>query len=204
MEIVSFFIQVSFTKGGGGLRVISGRARGTKLRSVAGQSTRPTTDRVKESLFKIIGPAIAGGDFLDLYAGNGGIGLEALSRGAQSVIWIDRDPACTKMIQSNLEKTRLTGGTIYTNDVLRALRQLERAGKDFDYIFLDPPYERGLLGKTLELLDELTLLKKDGIIIAEASKKEDAPQLMSKLCLVRIQHYGDTTLRFYQNKEATE
>lgn len=186
------------------MRVISGTAKGTKLRSVAGHTTRPTADRVKESLFNILGPAIAGGDFLDLYAGNGGIGLEALSRGARSVIWIDLNPACTKMIQANLEKTRLAGGTIYTNDVLRGLRQLARAKNSFDYIFLDPPYDRGLLVRTLELLDTLTILKKGGLIIAEASKKEDAPRSMSKLFLIRTEYYGDTTLYFYQNKEETE
>lgn len=186
------------------MRIISGTAKGIRLKSVPGQATRPTGDRVKESLFNILGPGIRGGDFLDLYAGNGGIGLEALSRGANSVIWIDANPACTKMIKANLEKSRLEGGTTYTTDVFRGLQQLAKRGKSFDYIFLDPPYDHGLVGKTVELLNELDLLKKDGIIMAEASKKEDAPQFMSKLCLIRTQQYGDTKLYFYQNKEANE
>ena len=179
------------------LRVIAGKARGTKLQSRPGLATRPTGDRVKEALFNILGPAIVGSSFLDLYAGSGAIGIEALSRGAGDVVWVDASPACTAQIRANLKKTGLSGEEVYTNDVFRALTQLERRGRDFDFIFLDPPYDHGLVRKTLEHPATLNVLKKHGIIIAEASKKEEAPIDVSKLCLKREQPYGDTVLLFY-------
>lgn len=186
------------------MRIISGIAKGTRLRSVPGQATRPTSDRIKEALFNILGTKVSGSSFLDLYAGNGGIGLEALSRGAANVIWVDSNSTCTKMIRQNQEKAKLSGGNICTNDVARSLSHLSRKGYKFDYVFLDPPYDQGLVLQTLSLLDEIELLNKNGIIIAEASKKEDAPQVMSKLSLMREQRYGDTVLYFYQNKEDLE
>ncbi|NMB20230.1 MAG: 16S rRNA (guanine(966)-N(2))-methyltransferase RsmD [Firmicutes bacterium] len=180
------------------MRIIAGKARGTKLKSVPGLSTRPTGDRVKEALFNILGPAIDGSSFLDLFAGSGGIGLEALSRGASEVVWVDANPACTAQIRANLEKTKLEGGQIYTNDVSRALGQLERRGHGFDYVFFDPPYDLGLIRKTLEESSLPAVLKSGGIIIAEASKKEEAPMDVSNLCLKREQRYGDTRLLFYE------
>lgn len=186
------------------MRIISGQARGMKLNNIAGQRTRPTGDRVKEALFNILGAGIGESAFLDLYAGSGAIGLEALSRGAAKVIWVEENPLCVKVITANFEKTRLTNGQVLTNDVFRALTQISKQGHSFDYIFLDPPYDQGLVIKTLELLAELALLKKTGIIIAEASKKEDAPKVMSNLCLRREKSYGDTKLYFYQSKEAIE
>lgn len=190
--------------GGANVRVISGRAKGTKLASIAGQETRPTSDRVKEALFNILGPKVRESTFLDLYAGSGGIGLEALSRGATRVVWIDSSAASTRQIKANLEKTRLEGGTIYTNDVARALVQLSRGSQQFDFIFLDPPYGQGHVLKTLTQIENLGLLKRNGIIIAEAGKKEEAPLSVSKLCLERVQYYGDTQLIFYELKEASE
>ena len=183
------------------MRVISGVARGTKLSSVRGMSTRPTADRVKEALFNILGSDIAGSAFLELYAGSGAVGLEALSRGAESVVWVDSSRACTNQIQENLAKTRLQGGVIYTNDVSRALVQLDKRQQQFDFIFLDPPYNQGLVKGTLTQLAGLTVLRKDGIIIAEASKKEEAPQAVSKLCLESVRNYGDATLLFYRWEE---
>ncbi len=125
------------------------------------------------------------------------MGLEALSRGAQDVVWVDASRACTAQIRSNVEKTGLSGGEIFTNDVLRALVQLERRGRQFDFVFLDPPYNQGLVAKTLEHPASLAVLKKEGIIIAEVGKKEEAPLGVSKLCLERTERYGDTILLFY-------
>lgn len=180
------------------MRVISGKAKGTRLASVKGLSTRPTGDRVKEALFSMIAPGLAGSSFLDLYAGSGAIGLEALSRGAESVVWVDANRACGNQIKKNLARTNLTGGVIYTSDVFSALKRLDKRGEQFDFIFLDPPYDQGLVEKTLACLAELSLLKEDGIIIAEASKKEEAPLGVSKLCLEKIRTYGETVLLFYE------
>lgn len=183
------------------MRIISGKAKGLRLGSVKGLQTRPTADRVKEALFNILGPAVAGSSFLDLYAGNGGVGLEALSRGASQVVWVDSDPRCSRMIRSNLVKTGLEGGGVYTKEVLSALGILERKGESFDFIFLDPPYSQGLVRRTLLLLDHSPLLRDGGKIIAEGGKKEDAPRGMSKIKMMRKEHYGDTALFFYQHEE---
>lgn len=179
------------------MRVIAGKAKGMKLATVAGIATRPTGDRVKEALFNILGSSILESTCLDLYAGSGAIGLEALSRGALHVVWVDANPACTAQIRRNAEKTRLTGGEMYTTDAFKALGMLERRGVKFNFVFLDPPYDQGLVRKTLEQPALMGVLKKDGIIIAEISKKEEAPRDMSKLCLKREQRYGDSMLLFY-------
>lgn len=186
------------------MRIIAGKAKGMRLTSVPGMQTRPTADRVREALFSILGPAVAGSRFLDLYAGNGAVGLEALSRGAERVIWVEMNRGATRTIRTNVEKTGLTGGEIYTSTVERALAKLEDAGEVFDYIFLDPPYDKGLVHKTLAALEHLSLLALGGEIIAESRKKEDAPPTMSKFVMKREQFYGDTVLRFYRRKEESE
>ncbi|WP_229263752.1 16S rRNA (guanine(966)-N(2))-methyltransferase RsmD [Cohnella cholangitidis] len=123
------------------MRVISGQAKGHPLKAVPGSNTRPTTDKVKESLFSIIGPYFDEERVLDLFAGTGGLGIEALSRGAISAIFIDTSPQSVEVIRRNLASTRLADkAEVYRNDARRALKLLERAGKCFDLIFLDPPY----------------------------------------------------------------
>jgi|GEM_PF-40545 len=123
------------------VRVISGEARGRPLKAVPGHSTRPTTDKVKEALFSIIGPYFDGGRVLDLFAGTGGLGIEALSRGADHAVFIDANPKSVAVIRHNLEATGLAGkAEVYRNDAGKAVRQLERRGMKFDLIFLDPPY----------------------------------------------------------------
>lgn len=184
------------------MRVIAGTARGIQLSSVKGLATRPTSDRVKESLFNIIRPHIPNADFLDLFAGNGGIGIEALSRGAKSAVFVDMNPACVKMIKKNLAKTRLPGGKVHMSDVHRSLRIMNRQGCTFDIIFLDPPYYKGLVESTLELIEGSKLLKPNGIIIAEYGRKEDIISKTSKFFQVREEQYGDTKLGFFAYKEA--
>ena len=179
------------------MRVIAGKAKGTKLASVKSLATRPTSDRVKEALFNIIDWKIPGSSFLDLYAGSGAMGLEALSRGAELVVWGEADRACCQQIRKNLDRTKLEGGIICASPVLPALARVSRKGQEFDIIFLDPPYGRGLVEKTLASLADSTLLKSGGIIIAEASKKEEAPSSVSKLCLEQMRTYGETSLLFY-------
>jgi len=180
------------------MRVIAGKAKGTRLSSVKGLATRPTGDRVKEALFNILGPKVLGSSFLDLYAGSGAVGLEALSRGAEKVVWVESDRACCGQIKKNLERTRLEWGLVLPGDVFAVLARLQRRGERFDLIFLDPPYGQGLGLKTLRALADLALLKAEGIIIAEVSKKEEAPLGVSKLCLEQIRTYGETALLFYR------
>ncbi len=182
------------------MRVIAGSARGLPLQSVVGTQTRPTTDRVKESLFNILSPHIAGSRFLDLFAGNGGIGIEALSRGAMRAIFIDKSSRCSAMIKQNLQTAKLEG-EVYKNDVGRALPILRKREQQFELIFLDPPYGRNLIIPTLQSITENNLVTKHGIIIAEYGKKEEIPIAMWNLTQVRIEKYGDTNLAFYRHEE---
>lgn len=154
------------------MRVISGKARSIKLNTIEGESTRPTTDRIKETLFNMISTDVYDSNFLDLFSGSGAIGIEALSRGAQYVCFIDNSSLCTKCIKENLIKTRLielNNSDIYMQDVLSGLSKLELSQKKFDIIFMDPPYNKDIEKNVLLALDKMNILSEDGYIIVEAS-----------------------------------
>ena len=155
------------------MRVIAGSARSLKLKTLEGIDTRPTTDRIKETLFNMIAPYLYDCEFLDLFAGSGGIGIEALSRGAKEAVFVEKNPKAMECIKENLKFTRLEKkGITLTKDVLNALYQLE-GDKVFDYIFMDPPYNHELEKSVLTYLAESSLLAEEGIIIVEASKETD-------------------------------
>lgn len=155
------------------MRVIAGSAKRMPLKTIAGMDTRPTTDRIKETLFNMIAPYIPDCSFLDLFAGSGAIGIEALSRGAKNVVFIEQSKSAVDCINDNLKFTRLEAGArVMATDVITALKRLE--GMDaFDYIFMDPPYQKELEKRVLEYLKDSKLLAKDGIIIVEASLETD-------------------------------
>lgn len=155
------------------MRVIAGQARSLKLKTPPGDEVRPTTDRIKETLFNMIAPSIYGCDFLDMFAGSGGIGIEALSRGAQSVCFVENARASLACIEENLVHTRLEGGTVYKSDAVNAVSRIYHDGKKFDIVFMDPPYNNGLEQKVLEQISQYDILKEDGIIIVEASEKTE-------------------------------
>ena len=155
------------------MRVIGGRAKRLQLKTLEGMDTRPTTDRIKETLFNMIDPWIADCDFLDLFAGSGGIGIEALSRGAMESVFVEKNPKAMACVKENLQKTHFERkGMTMQMDVMTALYKLE-GEKQFDYIFMDPPYNHEWEKQVLELLADTTLLADDGIIIVEASKETD-------------------------------
>lgn len=150
------------------MRVISGTARGKKLSSLEGLETRPTLDRVKEALFNIIQFDIKEANVLDLFSGSGAIAIEALSRGASSAILCDRSPNAIRIINKNLEDTRLKDkAEVINKDYLQALSKLKNESEKFDIIFLDPPYKSDYIEKSIENILKYDLLAKDGIIIAE-------------------------------------
>ena len=180
------------------MRVIAGKARGTRLSSVKGLSTRPTGDRVKEALFNILGQKVAGSSFLDLFAGSGAIGLEALSRGAEQVIWVDADRACCAQIRKNLARTKLAGGTVYASDVFAALGRLEKQGQKFDIIFLDPPYSSTLIPGVLQAVHRLRLLRGSGLVVVEFSRHNSS--WVALYPGVRLKKYGDTLLSFIDER----
>jgi 16S rRNA (guanine966-N2)-methyltransferase len=183
------------------MRVIAGKARGVRLSSVPGTDTRPTLDRVKEALFNILQTWVPGSDFLDLFAGNGGIGIEALSRGARHAVFVDLKPQCTRMIRANLQAAKVDGAQGLTMPVERALERLAKAGSQFDIIFLDPPYGRQLVGKTLAALEGYDLLRPGGLVVAEYGAKEEIDLGTSKFERVRQEKYGDTALGFFTLRE---
>ena len=155
------------------MRVIAGTARSLPLKCIEGLETRPTTDRIKETLFNMLQQDIPGCRFLDLFAGSGSIGIEALSRGAKEAVFVEKNPKAMEYIKENLERTHLKRkGMTMSMDVMTALYKLE-GEKQFDYIFMDPPYGQGLEQKVLSYLSESSLLSSDGVIIVESSKDAD-------------------------------
>lgn len=155
------------------MRVIAGTARRLNLKTPQGMETRPTTDRIKETLFNMINPFIIGTNFLDLFAGSGQMGIEALSRGAKTAVFVENDKGAVSCIKENLEITKLDESAYVMNtDVMSALRQLE--GKYvFDYIFMDPPYNKELEKESLIYLKSSNLINEDSVIIIEASLDTD-------------------------------
>lgn len=182
------------------MRVIAGIAGGRKLKAVKGTNTRPTADRVKEALFNILQNKISESLFLDLFAGTGSIGIEALSRGAAKAVLIDSNKQAIDVIRENLASTGLEA-EVYHQDVLRLLSILGRQEKSFDLIFLDPPYQLGIEEQILVNISHYNLLMEEGIVIVEHSSKKSLPFLVESLCLFRTQKYGDTSLSFYKKGE---
>ena len=178
------------------MRIITGSAKGCNLKTPKGMSTRPTSDRVKESLFSILG-SDARGRVLDIFAGTGGLGLEALSRGADSCVFIDK--ATADIISANAEHTRLADRCrIFKGDVFAQLRRLEAAGQEFDLVFCDPPYHHSLAHKALMALENSRLLALDAIVVVEYGGDEEDLPATGRLKLVKRQKYGKTTqINFY-------
>ena len=146
------------------MRVIAGKARRLNLKTIPGNETRPTTDRIKETLFNILQPEIPGCRFLDLFSGSGAIGIEALSRGAEYAVFVEKNPKACTCIRENLSFTKLTdGGKLLNMDVLQALRSLE-GGEPFDCIFMDPPYNKQLEKEMLERMQHVSFIDEDTMI----------------------------------------
>ena len=155
------------------MRVIAGTARRLQLRTVKGMDTRPTTDRIKETLFNMLQPDLPGCSFLDLFAGSGGIGIEALSRGAARAVFVERDRKAAGCIRDNLALTHLDGkGSLLVCDVFKALEMM-RGDEPFDLIFMDPPYDHEIERRVLEALPGTGLVTRETKIIVEASEKTD-------------------------------
>lgn len=177
------------------LRVISGTAKGHKLKTLKTDKTRPTSDKVKGALFSIIMGYIQDAVVLDLYAGTGSLGIEALSRGAKEAVFVDKREECIKIIEENLIHTKLLEkAKIIKGNVLEVLRKLSLEGRKYDLIFLDPPYNKDLITETLKQIATYDLLESQGIIIAEKDIKDEVPEKIGRLYLVGEHKYGDTVL----------
>lgn len=187
------------------MRVVSGDYKGIALKAVPGNSTRPTTDKVKESIFNIIGPYFTGGLGLDLFAGSGGLGIEALSRGIEKVIFVDRDGKAIATIKGNLQTCGLSDrAEVYRNDADRALKAIIKREIVFDYIFLDPPYKKQQLEHLLETIQNEKLLTQNGIIVCEYSKDVVLPSEVGHLQQVKFENYGIISISIYALKSEEE
>ncbi len=175
------------------MRIITGKARGARLKAPKGLSTRPTSDRVKESLFSILGGRVVGRRVLDLFAGTGSLGLEALSRGAEYAVFVDR--ATDNILRDNAEHAHLADAVrVMRGDVFASLSRLDAEGERFDLVFCDPPYAKGLWERTLIELDASPILSRDAMVVVECGGDEKSLPPLSRLSLVREEHYGHTTL----------
>ena len=151
------------------MRVIAGKARSLRLKTIEGMDTRPTTDRIKETLFNMLQPYMADCRFLDLFAGSGAIGIEALSRGADCCVFVEQQRKAAECIRDNLKFTRLDGqARVMVMDAVSAIRKLD-GGEPFQCIFMDPPYRKNLELDVLEALQGTSLIDEDTLIIVEAS-----------------------------------
>lgn len=181
------------------MRVVSGSRKGQPLKAVPGMTTRPTTDKVKEAIFNMVGPYFEGGIALDLFAGSGGIGIEALSRGMEKCIFIDRDKKAIQTIHTNLKACRFESyAEVYKTDADRALKALVKRKLSFDFIMLDPPYKKQQLERILTFIDEHNLLTVDGVIICEHSDDVVLPVSIGQLEQMKVETYGQTVITIYK------
>ncbi len=177
------------------MRIISGLSRGRKLTQIQGRNIRPTSDRVRESLFNIIGPSIRGKRVLDLFAGTGAFGLEALSRGADSAVFVDAAPASCEAIKKNIELCRMADqATLICHDLVN--HPLPPSMGSFDLIFMDPPYNKGYPEKVLEKEGFTDLLTPDTLLIVEQAFKETLTNPLNRLDIYRQKKYSKTLVSF--------
>ena len=181
------------------MRIISGKARGTKLYTLEGTNTRPTLDRVKESIFNIIQNEIEGATVLDLFAGSGAIGLECLSRGAKKAILCDKSKEAVEIIKRNIEKTHMEEcAKIINTDVETCLEKLKN--EQFDIIYIDPPYATDYIFKSLKKIKEIGISKKESLIIIET---DDEQRILKDIGNIEIKivdkrKYGRATIIFLE------
>ena len=179
------------------MRVISGTAKGLKLMAPEGLDTRPTTDRVKESMFNIIQPWLPCKNVLDLFGGSGALGIEALSRGSEFCVFVENNKNAAKVIKQNIEKARLFEKShLELNDVFLYLSACK---KSFDVIFLDPPYNKGFLNNVFAFIFEKKLLSQNGIVVVE--REIDGEEVEEdNFCCIKHAKYGKTTVSIYKYK----
>ena len=183
------------------MRVISGKCRGKKLFTLKGSSLRPTSDRVREAIFDLLQKFPAGEKVLDLFAGTGALGIEALSRGARRAVFVEGSARSCTVLRRNIEACRLTHqAEIVAREVQKGLKILEERGDSFDLILLDPPYGKGLACRTLQALSRSSLLGPETLIVAEHSPEEDLACLPS-LARIDRRKYRGTEVSFFRLKE---
>ncbi len=182
------------------MRVLGGRCRGRRLKAPGGLALRPTAGRVRASLFEILAPRLPGAVFADLCAGTGGVGIEALSRGADRTVFVERHRPTVRLLRTNLQRAGLADrAEIYAMEVDQFLRAAGRQGHRFDLLFLDPPYAAPELETILTRLAATPCLSEDGLLIVEHASRRSLPDRVGRLVRARHRRYGDTSLSFYRD-----
>jgi 16S rRNA (guanine966-N2)-methyltransferase len=190
------------------MRVIAGTYRSRILKSLKGPALRPTSDRLRETLFDVLGASVAGSRFIDLFAGTGAIGIEALSRGAAEAVFVENHPPAAALIRRNLESLGIRkGATVLAADALRGLETLASRQKaktpGYDFVFLDPPYAAAKeYARVLEFLGSTELVAPAGVVIAEHRRSVDLPEEVRALHRFRVLRQGDAALSFYRRAAA--
>lgn len=181
------------------MRVIAGSARGRRLAAPPGSDTRPTADRVREALFSILGPPPDGAVVLDLFAGAGTLGIEALSRGAERAVFADHARGAARVLRKNLEELGLAArAEVHVGDATRFAARLGREGRTFSWIFLDPPYAAGLADAALDAIAAGGILAPDGTVVVEHDRRAPPGPEHGNLLKADCRRYGDTELTFYR------
>ena len=180
------------------MRIITGIAKGKKIKAPYGMDTRPTLDRVKESLFDILSDKIAGKKILDLFAGTGNLGLESISRGALSSIFVESNRDTYKILEDNVTSLGFQKESIlYNKDSFTSLKLFHDSNITFDVIFLDPPYGKGYVEKAINIIDRLNLLNDNAIIVCEYDVKDLIPDTVGKIKAYRTEKYGRVKISFF-------
>jgi len=180
------------------MRIISGRFKGRYIKTK--EKMRPTEAKLRKALFDILADKILGSRFLELFCGTGSVGIEALSRGAREVLFVENDRQCIKILKENLASIPHTIYSIFRCDVFKAIETLSKDKRKFDIVFLDPPYYRNLAKKTLNQLAKYDILTLRGIIVIQHHKKDKLAEKVGDLTVSRQEKYGDTILSFYIKK----
>ena len=186
------------------MRIIAGKFRSRQLKSLKGMALRPTSDNLRETLFNVLGGLVVDARFMDLFAGTGAVGIEALSRGASEAIFVEKHPPAVALIKENLESLEIReGARVVASDALKALERLVKepsaANARIDILFLDPPYAEAEAYKTvLAFLGGANLLAENAVVIAEHQRSLDLPETFGKLERVRVLRQGDAALTFYR------
>jgi 16S rRNA (guanine966-N2)-methyltransferase len=178
------------------VRIIAGERKGHTIFAPRGRETRPTSDRVRENVFNIIAPWVEGARVLDLYAGSGAMGLEALSRGAANAVFVESDPDAVRAIERNLDKLRLTGASVLRLDARTALAQETGAGRKYDLVLVDPPYAMTSFDLMSPYLSRV--LAEDGLLVLETSKRVE-PEL-PRLAVRTSRAYGSTRVTVFEHR----
>ncbi|KAJ51522.1 16S rRNA (guanine(966)-N(2))-methyltransferase RsmD [Clostridium tetanomorphum] len=184
------------------MRIIAGLAKGRKILSPEGMGTRPTLDRVKENIFNIIQHNVYGTKALDLFAGTGSLGLEAVSRGAKECYLIDKGDQTFKYLQENVKNLNFEDKCKCLNvDSYGALKYFVKNQISFDLIFIDPPYAKNMIPPAMEIIDQNNILDKDGLIVTKIDSSEELYNGTDRIVMINHRKYGNTTVCFYRYKE---